>query len=64
MKPRTPAIARGDRIEVIAGPHRGVTGHVFATFPRITGARVMIETEGKRILSVAMADARKIGGHK
>jgi len=64
IAPRASTIAKGDRIEVVAGQHRGATGEAFAVFPRVTGARVMLETQSKRILSVAMADARKIGGQK
>lgn len=64
MKPNTSTIAKGDRIEVVAGQHRGATGEAFAVFPRVRDPRVMIDAGRGRILSVPMDDARRIGGQK
>jgi len=64
MKPHAPTIAKGVRVEVTAGQHRGVTGHVFATFPRVRDPRVMIDAGRGRIVSVPMDHARKIGDQK
>lgn len=58
----SPAIAKGDRIEVTAGPHRGATGEAFALFPRVRDPRVMLESSSGRILSIPMDAAKKIGG--
>ena len=58
------AIAKGDRVEVVAGPDRGATGEAFAVFPRVRDPRVMLDTGRGRILSVPMDDVRKIGGQK
>ena len=62
MKPRSPTIANGDRVEVVAGPHRGAPGEAVAVFPRVRDPRVMLDAGRGRILSVPMADVRKIGG--
>lgn len=61
IAPRASTIAKGDRIEVVAGQHRGATGEAVAVFPRVRDPRVMLDAGRGRILSVPMADARKIG---
>lgn len=64
MKPSDPTIAKGDRIEVVAGQHRGATGEAVAVFPRVRDPRVMLDAGRGRILSVPMDDVRRIGGQK
>lgn len=59
-----PAIAKGDRVEIVAGQHRGATGEALSVFPRVRDPRVMLDTGRGRILSVPMDDVRKIGGQK
>ena len=61
MTDRQPAIAKGDRIEVVAGQHRGATGEAFAVFPRVRDPRVMVDIGRGRIVSVPVGDVRKIG---
>ena len=57
-----PAIARGDRVEIVAGQHRGATGEALSVFPRVRDPRVMVDIGRGRIVSVPVADVRKIGG--
>lgn len=59
-----PSLAKGDRIEVVAGQHRGATGEAVAVFPRIRDPRVLIDAGRGRIVSVPMGESRKIGGAK
>lgn len=59
-----PSLAKGDRIEVVAGKHRGVSGEAVAVLPRVLDPRVLIEAGRGRILSVPMDDVRRIGGQK
>lgn len=63
MTPR-PTITKGDHVEVTRGPHRGVVGEAFAIFARVRNARVMIQDDKGRILSVPMDAANKIGARK
>ena len=57
-----PAIARCDRVEIVAGQHLGATGEALAVFPRVRDPRVMVDIGRGRIVSVPVADVRKIGG--